>query len=64
MIKDGAKRYMFHPDPKYYCEKPMGYSWFPYEIVPVPKAWAATTGNLVWYRPHDKVRLCMWASWT
>ncbi|KAJ0317099.1 hypothetical protein Brms1b_005132 [Colletotrichum noveboracense] len=54
VIKDGAKRYMFHPDPKYYCEKPMGYSWFPYEIVPVPKAWAATTGNLVWYRPHDK----------
>ncbi|KAF4832844.1 putative epoxide hydrolase [Colletotrichum tropicale] len=54
VIKDGAKRYMFHPDPKYYCEKPMGYSWFPYEIVPVPKAWAATTGNLVWYRSHDK----------
>ncbi|KAJ3957909.1 hypothetical protein N0V92_005496 [Colletotrichum tropicale] len=54
VIKDGAKRYMFHPDPKYYCEKPMGYSWFPYEIVPVPKAWAATTGNLVWYRPHEK----------
>ncbi|KAF4806279.1 putative epoxide hydrolase [Colletotrichum siamense] len=54
VIKDGAKRYMFHPDPEYYCEKPMGYSWFPYEIVPVPKAWAATTGNLVWYRPHDK----------
>ncbi|KAI8263991.1 putative epoxide hydrolase [Colletotrichum sp. SAR11_239] len=54
VIKDGAKRYMFHPDPEYYCEKPMGYSWFPYEIVPVPKAWAVTTGNLVWYRPHDK----------
>ncbi|KAF4854293.1 putative epoxide hydrolase [Colletotrichum siamense] len=54
VIKDGAKRYMFHPDPEYYCEKPMGYSWFPYEIVPVPKAWAATTGNLVWYRPHEK----------
>ncbi|KAJ0343736.1 hypothetical protein COL154_008601 [Colletotrichum chrysophilum] len=54
VIKDGAKRYMFHPDPKYYCEKPMGYSWFPYEIVPVPKAWAATTGNLVWYRSHEK----------
>ncbi|KAJ0329699.1 hypothetical protein COL922a_012778 [Colletotrichum nupharicola] len=54
VIKDGAKRYMFHPDPEYYCEKPMGYSWFPYEIVPVPKAWAATTGNLIWYRPHEK----------
>uniref|UniRef100_L2GI74 Epoxide hydrolase, putative n=1 Tax=Colletotrichum fructicola (strain Nara gc5) TaxID=1213859 RepID=L2GI74_COLFN len=54
VIKDGAKRYIFHPDPKYYCEKPMGYSWFPYEIVPVPKAWAATTGNLVWYRSHEK----------
>ncbi|KAL3298180.1 putative epoxide hydrolase [Colletotrichum asianum] len=54
VIKDGAKRYMFHPDPKYYCEKPMGYSWFPYEIVPVPRAWAATTGNLVWYRSHEK----------
>ena len=31
----------------------MGYSWFPKEIAPMPKAWVATTGNLVWYKQHD-----------
>ncbi|KAK0650659.1 putative epoxide hydrolase [Lasiodiplodia hormozganensis] len=32
--------------------KPFGYSWFPKEIVPTPRAWAATTGDLVWHRQH------------
>lgn len=30
----------------------MGYSWHHKELAPVPKAWAETTGNLVWYREH------------
>ncbi|KAF2136230.1 uncharacterized protein K452DRAFT_237850 [Aplosporella prunicola CBS 121167] len=34
-------------------DKPFGFSWFPYELAPVPRAWAATTGNLVFYRQHD-----------
>lgn len=33
----------------------MGYSWFPQEIAPVPKSWAATTGKLVWSNHHNKV---------
>jgi microsomal epoxide hydrolase len=37
-----------------YIEKPFGYSWFPYELFPTPKALAAKTGNLVWHRQHTK----------
>lgn len=33
--------------------KPFGYSYYPYELYPVPKLWAATTGNLTFFRPHD-----------
>ncbi|KAH7133922.1 Alpha/Beta hydrolase protein [Dactylonectria macrodidyma] len=54
VFRQGPQRYMIHPDPNYYCSKPMGYSWFPYEIAPVPKSWAATTGNLVWFKNHQK----------
>jgi len=32
----------------------MGFSWFPKEIAPIPKAWAATTGDLVFFRQHRK----------
>lgn len=32
--------------------KPFGYSFFPKELAPVPKSWAATTGNLVSYGQH------------
>ncbi|KAJ9094892.1 hypothetical protein QFC19_007748 [Naganishia cerealis] len=35
-------------------DKPMGYSTFPREIFPVPKAWAEKTGNLVFYRLNEK----------
>ena len=31
-----------------------GYSWFPYEIAPIPVAYAATTGNLVWFHRHEE----------
>lgn len=43
----------FHSDPKYHCKKPLGYSFFPYEIAPMPKAWVATTGDLVWHKQHS-----------
>ncbi|KAF5004521.1 hypothetical protein FDECE_8988 [Fusarium decemcellulare] len=38
-----------HPplsDPKYYCEKPLGYSSFPYELGPTPAAWLRKEGKL------------------
>lgn len=38
-----------------YLDKPFGFSWFPYEIAPIPRSWAATTGNLVFYRQHEQV---------
>jgi hypothetical protein len=44
-----------HSNPKYYCKKPVGYSWFPREIGPMPKAWVKTQGNLVWHRQHNEV---------
>ena len=48
---------VFHPEPEYYCAKPMGYSYFPRELGPVPVAWARKTGNLVWFRRHESVSL-------
>ncbi|KAH6712012.1 Alpha/Beta hydrolase protein [Leptodontidium sp. MPI-SDFR-AT-0119] len=43
-----------HEDPKWKIEKPFGFSWFPKEIAPVPRAWVETTGDLVWWREHSK----------
>lgn len=37
-----------------YVNKPFGYSWFPKELFPAPKAMAAKVGNLVWHRQHTK----------
>ncbi|KAL8831487.1 MAG: hypothetical protein Q9170_005271 [Blastenia crenularia] len=42
-----------HTDPKMYIKKPLGYSLFPKEINPIPRAWVATTGDLVWFRQHE-----------
>lgn len=36
------------------ADKPFGYSYYPYELYPVPKAWAAKTSNLTFFRAHDK----------
>lgn len=44
----------FRDDPKLYVKVPMGYSYFPEELAPVPKDWAAKSGNLVWYREHTE----------
>ncbi|CAM1504649.1 Fc.00g022400.m01.CDS01 [Cosmosporella sp. VM-42] len=54
VFRHGPERYMTHADSLLYCHKPFGYSWFPYEIAPIPRAWAATTGNMVWSRHHQK----------
>ena len=42
-----------HDSPQYYIDKPFGYLLFPKEIMPVPKAWAETTGDLSFFRQHD-----------
>jgi microsomal epoxide hydrolase len=42
-----------HENPIWHINKPFGMSWFPKEIVPVPKAWVETTGDLVWWREHS-----------
>jgi len=44
-----------HENPAWHINKPFGFSYFPKEIAPVPQRWAATTGDLVYYREHDKV---------
>ncbi|KAH7081019.1 Alpha/Beta hydrolase protein [Paraphoma chrysanthemicola] len=36
-----------------YVDKPIGYSYFPYELAPVPVAWAEKTGGLVWKKEHE-----------
>ncbi|KAI0120959.1 Alpha/Beta hydrolase protein [Xylariales sp. AK1849] len=43
-----------HENPIWHINKPLGFSWFPKEIAPVPRAWAATTGDLVFWRQHEK----------
>lgn len=47
-----AGDYAIHANEKYYCKKPMGYSYFPKEVAPIPKSWVQTTGNLVWHKQH------------
>jgi hypothetical protein len=44
-----------HEDPKWHINKPFGFSWFPKELAPIPRSWAATTGDLVFYRQHNSV---------
>lgn len=43
-----------HGSKKWHLDKPFGFSWFPKEINPLPKAWIETTGNLVVFKQHDK----------
>lgn len=42
-----------HGDPKNFCRKPMGHSWFPLELAPIPHAYVERTGNLVWRKSHS-----------
>lgn len=39
--------------PDTFKNKPMGFSWFPKELVPTPISWIATKGNLVYYNRHE-----------
>ncbi|KAH7379160.1 Alpha/Beta hydrolase protein [Phaeosphaeria sp. MPI-PUGE-AT-0046c] len=41
-----------HENPEWFIKKPFGFSFFPKELAPIPRAWAATTGKLVFYREH------------
>ena len=43
---------MAHADPSMYITKPFGYAYFAWDVLPAPRAWVATTGNLVWHRQH------------
>ncbi|PNS18936.1 hypothetical protein CAC42_6031 [Sphaceloma murrayae] len=40
-------------EPKTPNTKPMGFSWFPGELIPSPISWIAKTGNLVHYNRHS-----------
>ena len=51
----GGDSTVFHSHPEYHCQKPIGYSYFPFELAPIPLAWAKTTGNIVWHRAHESV---------
>lgn len=43
-----------HGTRRWYISKPLGYSWFPKEITPVPRPWIELTGNLVFYKQHNE----------
>lgn len=52
-----------------FVSKPSGYSFFPCDIFPVPKTWAAQTCNLVAYGQHSSgghfaVSVCHTISWS
>jgi len=50
----GSNPSFFHTKPEFHIKKPLGYSYFPMELAPIPRAWAEKTGNLVWYREHTE----------
>ncbi|TGZ82535.1 alpha/beta-hydrolase [Ascodesmis nigricans] len=35
-------------------KKPFGVSWFPYDLLPYPKAWTAKYGELVYFKYHKR----------
>ncbi|KAB8072527.1 Alpha/Beta hydrolase protein [Aspergillus leporis] len=45
---------MHAQDSRWYIRKPFGFSYFPMELLPVPRAWVETTGDLVFHREHEK----------
>lgn len=52
ILESGVAAYNRRPE--LYVSKPMGYSSFAKEIAPSPEAWAAETGNLQFYRYHER----------
>jgi microsomal epoxide hydrolase len=45
-----------HGTPSLYINKPLGYSYFPKDVYPVPVSWVAASGKLCWTNIHAKVR--------
>ncbi|KAK8245290.1 Alpha/Beta hydrolase protein [Phyllosticta capitalensis] len=43
-----------HGNAKFRLNKPFGYSFFPYELMAMPKAWVQTNGDLVFWRQHER----------
>jgi len=43
-----------HGTPSLYINKPLGYSYFPKDVYPVPVSWVATSGKLCWTNIHAK----------
>lgn len=54
ILRDNAGRL---PSPLAVTKKPLGYSWFPNEVLAVASSWVKHwfPDNLVFYRAHDKV---------
>lgn len=40
--------------PLLFVDKPVGYSYFPWELAPVPKVWAEKTGRMVFFKCHER----------
>ncbi len=45
-----------HATPAYHIHVPkkLGFAYFPLELAPTPRSWIATTGNLVFWRAHER----------
>jgi len=45
-----------HASPEWTIRAPkkLGFSHFPFELAPVPRSWVAATGNLVFWKEHQK----------
>ncbi|KAJ5639380.1 uncharacterized protein N7484_007242 [Penicillium longicatenatum] len=50
-------------DPRWYIQKPFGFSSFPKELAPLPRSWIETSGNLVYWGEHEKVRQRIEINW-
>lgn len=42
---------------RWFITKPFGFSAVPFELAPLPRSWVETTGNLVYWGQHQKVRI-------
>ncbi|WPH00867.1 Hypothetical protein R9X50_00369800 [Acrodontium crateriforme] len=50
----GAAPTVFHPEPQWHLKVPLGVSWNPAELAPMPKSWIASTcDDLAWFRMHQ-----------
>ncbi|KAF2722235.1 alpha/beta-hydrolase [Polychaeton citri CBS 116435] len=49
----GTKPISFHSNKKYQTQKPLGFSWNPKEILPMPASWVAASGNMTWHKRHS-----------